>query len=110
MLFVPYKLGNHKSQFVVVGLKNVLKHGGKVGIGNQPYIYHLEHCQGNFHKDHICDVAVKISNLMNILWRRKHGGELDKVMNPFSARLLPLWQPKSEYICMLYVKLFTLHV
>jgi hypothetical protein len=30
------------------------------------------------------------------LWRNERGGELDKIMNPFSARLLPLWQPRSE--------------
>ncbi len=97
-LFVPYKSGEHKSLFVVIGLKNLLKHNGKVGIGDQPGIYHFESCPCHeyFHKEHICDVASKICNLMNTLWRNERGGELDKIMNLFSARLLLLWQPRSE--------------
>jgi len=98
ILFVPYKSGKHKSLFVVIGLKNLLKHNGKVGIGNQPGIYHFESCPCHeyFHKEHICDVASRIRDLMNTLWRNEHGGELDKIMNTFSARLLPLWHPRSE--------------
>jgi hypothetical protein len=38
-LFVPYKSGEHKSLFAVIGLKNLLKHNGKVGIGDQPGKY-----------------------------------------------------------------------
>ncbi len=97
-LFVPYKSGEHKSLFVVIVLKKLLKHNGKVGIGNQPDIYHFEPCPCHeyFHKEHICDVASRICDLMITLWRNECGGELDKIMNPFSARLLPLWQPRSE--------------
>ena len=111
-LFVPYKTGEHKSLFVVIGLKNLLKHNGKVGSGDQPGIYHFEPCPclDYLHKAHICDVARRIRDLMNTLWRNERCGELDKIMNPFSARLLPLWQPRSEYIKIRCVKLYIVHM
>jgi hypothetical protein len=96
ILFVPFKSGHQNSLFVVIGLKNVLKHGGKVGIGNQPCILHLEPGKGHLHQDCIFDLAGKSCDLMNTLWGSKQGADIDKVANPFSTRLLPLRQPKSE--------------
>jgi hypothetical protein len=41
-LFIPPNQDNQKSIFVVIGLKNVGKHGQRLSTGEHPCILHLE--------------------------------------------------------------------
>jgi hypothetical protein len=87
---------NHKSLYVVLGLRNVLNCGKNNSNCDHTCIIHLEVGKQVMNQSLVSIIANKIRLLMNMLYRTRVGQENDKTVNLFSTRMMPLRWPEGE--------------
>jgi hypothetical protein len=82
LVIIPSNQGNHKSIFVVIGLKNVGKHGQRLGTGDHPCILHLNTGKSVLNNCLAAVTAHNIILLLNKLYRGHDNAGNDKTVNP----------------------------
>ncbi len=99
VLIIPSTQDNHKLLYVVLWLQNVLNYGKNNSNCDHTCIIHLEVGKQVMNQSLVSITANKIRLLMNMLYCTRVGQENDKIVNPFSTRIMPLRWPEGENTC-----------